>query len=268
VNLEEIERMAFSLKRFVQETEGLTQFDRSQRLGLNLSRFEHFFFDGIRAAWKMIYRDRALDPADETGPLYAVPATLEDEHVAHARLFANRLSMIRTFPEGGVWAELGTFEGEFSRTLLDVCQPSQLHLLDMDFNLVRKRGYVTESSVVKFHQGISWEVLKSFPDAYFDFIYVDAGHDLHAVARDVDAAQSKLKPDGTLVFNDYIIFSQADMRPFGIVQVVNSLCTDEDWEMVGFALQSKLYCDVALRRRTTAMNGEAVATTPAMAATG
>ena len=57
-----------------------------------------------------------------------------------------------------------------------------------------------------------------------------------------------LKPDGLLVFNDYIMFSQADMRPFGIVPVVNSLCVDEGWEIVGFALQKKLYCDVEARQ--------------------
>lgn len=246
--------MTFSLKSFVRETDGLTNFNRSQRLGLNLSRPEHFFFDGARVVWKKLYRGRALDHRDEANPLYAVPAELSDEHVSRARLFASRHSMLRSFAKGGVWAEVGTFEGEFSRTLLDVCEPSQLHLLDLDFSLVRQSGHVMENDVVKFHQGTSWEVLKSFPDALFDFMYIDAGHDLHAVARDVDAAQRKLKPDGLLVFNDYIMFSQADMRPFGIVPVVNSLCVDEGWEIVGFALQKKLYCDVALRRRGRILN--------------
>jgi predicted O-methyltransferase YrrM len=180
--------------------------------------------------------------------LFVVPKALRDEHVKECRLYADRIAMLRSFRKGGVWVEVGTAAGAFAGQILEICQPRELHLIDVDFNLVRKDKHVSESDRVTFHQGFSWDVLQSFPDDYFDFIYIDANHDLYAVAKDTSAGMKKLNQDGVLIFNDYIIFSHVDMCPMGVVPVVNALCNDDGWVMVALALQNKMYCDVALRR--------------------
>jgi predicted O-methyltransferase YrrM len=156
--------------------------------------------------------------------------------------------MLMSLEKHGVWAEVGTYEGAFAREIQETCDPRELHLIDVDFSRVREKRYVEETGVIKFHQGLSADILSLFPDAYFDYIYIDANHDLWAVASDVEAAKPKLKSDGWLIFNDYIYFSPTDMKPYGIVPVVNALCVEENWEMVAFALQFKMYCDVAIRR--------------------
>jgi hypothetical protein len=64
------------------------------------------------------------------------------------------------------------------------------------------------------------------------------------------AAKPKLKSDGLLIFNDYIYYSHIDMLPYGVVPVVNAFCVEDNWEMAAFAFQYKMYCDVAIRRRS------------------
>jgi hypothetical protein len=241
--------MSFNLRAYEESTNNLTTFDRSQRLGLGLSPIEFFFYRGFLKAWRLLLKNRAEDSNDLVRPLFPVPAALSDEHVENCRIFATRSSMLKSLNKGRVWAEVGTYEGAFARQISAICDPSELHLIDIDFSHVRQKQYVEENDIVRFHQGDSVNILNSFPNAYFDYIYIDADHDLAGVARDVGAAKPKLKPDGLLIFNDYICFSQVDMRPYGTVPVVNALCVQENWEMVGFALQSKLYCDVAIRRR-------------------
>jgi hypothetical protein len=46
-------------------------------------------------------------------------------------------------------------------------------------------------------------------------------------------------------------FSQAHLTPFGSFLTVNSLCVEYDWEIIALALQYKMYCNVAVRRRAS-----------------
>jgi len=92
------------------------------------------------------------------------------------------------------------------------------------------------------------EALGSFPDEYFDWIYIDAQHTYDGVKRDIAAARRKIKADGLLVFNDYTMWSYVEMQPYGVVAAVNELCIEEGWEIVYLALPSHMYCDVAVRR--------------------
>ena len=241
--------MSFNLRTYEESTNDLTTLDRSQRLGLGLSPIQFLLYRAFLRAWRLLLKKRALDSNDLVRPLFPVPAALRDEHVENCRMFATRSSMLKSMNKGRVWAEVGTYEGAFAGQISAICDPSELHLIDLDFSLVRQKQYVEENDIVRFHQGDSVKLLNSFPNAYFDYIYIDADHDLAGVARDVGAAKPKLKPHGLLIFNDYLCFSQVDMMPYGIVPVVNALCVQENWEMVGFALQFKMYCDLAIRRR-------------------
>jgi len=89
--------------------------------------------------------------------------------------------------------------------------------------------------------------LQSFPDSYFDWIYIDAQHTYKGVKRDIPAA-AKVKSDGFLVFNDYTVWSQVEMQPYGVVAAVNELCLEDQWEFAYLALPPHMYCDVAVRR--------------------
>lgn len=98
------------------------------------------------------------------------------------------------------------------------------------------------------HQSDSVQALESFPDHFFDWIYVDAQHTYEGVKRDIAAARRKVKADGLLIFNDYTIWSYMEMQPYGVVPAVNEFCIEHHWALAYLALPDHMYCDVAIRR--------------------
>ena len=177
---------------------------------------------------------------------------LTEKQMANCHLLPTRDAVLQKMKTGGVVAEVGVQTGEFSRTILDLCSPSKLHLIDIDlnrFSVGERFKNEVASGAVQLHQGDSSSILRQFEDDYFDFIYIDADHSYHGVKRDIQAGKSKVKDDGFLLFNDYTYWSPAECTPYGVIQAVNELCIEEDWEMIYFALAYYMYCDVALRRR-------------------
>jgi len=240
--------MTFDLTQYENETRQFTQRSGPIRFGSGISRFEYFWFSVFRVLWRRFYWRRMSESADSPTPIMPVPAAFQQKNVEHCRLYADRYEMLKSLPKGKVWAEVGTFKGAFAQKIIDICQPSKLDLMDLTFDLVKKHGYVYESDTVTFYPGDSTSSLLKQPDKKYDFIYIDAGHDLINVASDTEAALLKLKDDGMIIFNDYICFSHKEMRPYGVVPVVNSLVANGEWEVACFAFQNNMYCDIALRR--------------------
>lgn len=243
----------FQLGAYRRDTNELTRFTRDQQLGLRLSRVEWLVYNRLmRPLWRRFYRPRLLDAADAADPLLYVAQPLEPAHVASCKVFASRDAMVASFRPGAVWCEVGTYEGEFARSVRDLCPPAELHLIDLTFEYLHRRGLVAADEVVRLHQGYSDATLRTFPDASFDYIYLDAGSDVESVARDAAAAVPKLRPDGVLLMRNYMTLSPADITPVGCLVVANALCNEQGFEMIGLALQYKMCCDVALRRAAPA----------------
>jgi SAM-dependent methyltransferase len=240
--------MAFNFDEYKRATRDFSDAGHDGRLGITANSAGQAAYRVTRAIWRRTLGMRVRDQSDSAVPLFAVPPKLQPEHVARCRMFANRLTMLESLKTGGIWAEIGTWEGEFAGHIKAICKPSELHLIDIDFGRTRSKDFIREGDGVRFHQGDSSTQLNSFADGYFDFIYIDGDHSLLGVAKDVDAAIRKLKPDGLLLFNDYIAFNQVELEPFGTVAVVNSLCCDKGFEVMGFAFHPKMFCDIMLGR--------------------
>jgi hypothetical protein len=43
----------------------------------------------------------------------------------------SRYEALKWFPQGGVFAEVGVFKGDFSRKIIDAVAPKRLHLIDV-----------------------------------------------------------------------------------------------------------------------------------------
>ena len=137
-----------------------------------------------------------------------------------------RADFIRTvLPRGGVAAELGVHRGDFAAELLELADPTRLHLIDLWYLFGREwhwgegkerstigalKGILDrfEDDLVSgravLHIGDDLEVLPAFPDAYFDWVYVDSVHVYEHAVRELDLLATKVKPAGIIAGDDWL----------------------------------------------------------------
>lgn len=208
------------------------------------------------------------------GPGRPPVCALRAEHLDDARLYADREHLIRSLHlyRGGRLAELGVAVGSFSRFMIDELKPTRFDAFDI-FQLHHKEklwGRDTseyfqggnhieyyksvfareiEHGTVRIFEGDSSTQLSTQDDQIYDVIYIDADHTLEGVTRDATVAAQKLKDDGLLIFNDYILHSYGKDSYYGIVYLVNDWCVNRGWKVTHFALQPGMWCDIAISRR-------------------
>lgn len=205
-----------------------------------LKRLEMLLRGGAPRLLRQLYRvARAGLQAPQTS------RRLPDDLVAEARVCADRVAMLERLPKDGVVAELGTYKGKFARKILKICRPRELHIVDIDFS--RFDGRLRERAEVRLHRGLTQEVIAGFPDAHFDWVYVDAGHDYDSAIGDARASAPKVKPGGYLVFNDFA-HVDPELGRYGVHRAVVDFCLEAGWPLAFFALDGAALYDVALRR--------------------
>lgn len=155
--------------------------------------------------------------------------------------------MLDHLPHSAVVAELGTFKGDFARHILQRTNPTELHLVDLDKAAVARD--VLDDRRVTFHNSDTASVISTFPDAHFDWIYVDAGHTFEDCLRDALACEQKIKPGGYLAFND---FTHIDpfLGRYGVHRAVVKFATEYKWPFWFLAFQEFGLYDVVLRKPT------------------
>jgi hypothetical protein len=156
-------------------------------------------------------------------------------------------------------AGVGVWDGDFSALLMEFIAPKELHLIDIQFREQLKirllSGHLLghlSGPVITVREGESSKVLSTYPDEFFDWIYLDGDHSYDGVKSNAAVSIKKIKRDGALFFNNYKMgdHNHPDgFYPYGIIEVVNNLCLYDGFEMVGFGLHPQMYCDVAIRRR-------------------
>jgi hypothetical protein len=198
---------------------------------------------------------------------------LSAEHVAGTRLYANRGDQISLLgvPKDGRVAEIGVWQGVFSKDLVQTLKPREFVAFDIFTGheeqswhgktgaelfdgLTHRKFYEREmapfSAVTKIVEGSSLETLRAYTDRSFDLVYIDGNHHYEFVKSDAAFAAEMVKDTGFLVFNDYISIDHQGVN-YGVVPVVNEMVVNQGWQVVGFALQHAMYCDIALQRRAT-----------------
>ena len=169
---------------------------------------------------------------------------------------SDRKQLIGRLPARGVVAEIGVQQGAFARAILRRASPSKLHLIDcweqrsseasrLDPSNVaddrQQRNYQKTADrmargirrgIVELHRGYSQQVLETFPDAYFDWVYIDADHSFEAVTADLEACLPKVKPGGVIAGHDYIDSPHWRAMNFGVVPAVDAFCRRHGWEIL------------------------------------
>jgi Methyltransferase domain len=198
---------------------------------------------------------------------------LTERHLREAKLYSSRKHLLADlkFLRGGVIAEVGVAYGDFSEFILKTLEPKifvafdlfQMHNMPVAWGVPTsvtlkgmthvdfyKNRFASRGDQVVIEVGNSNDTVPCYQDKLFDMIYIDAAHDYEGVKRDAQAAAVKIKEDGVLIFNDYIMYDHLLQAPYGVVRAVNELITAEDWSVIGFALQPHMFCDIAIRRKS------------------
>jgi hypothetical protein len=183
--------------------------------------------------------------------LWSMPKNRIEEHLLvaprlpdgalGAGIYADREAMLGALPKGGIVAEVGTWQGYFSRQIIEVCRPHELHLIDLDFSQL---GDVEGHR----HQGDSSTILSGFPAGKFDWIYIDGDHSLEGVERDLHAADYALKRGGFLVCNDYTNWCSPSVAPYGVARAVNEFVIAKGYLVEGIALHKAGLYDLLIRK--------------------
>ena len=182
----------------------------------------------------------ALTPTSSSAP------SLPQESLDGCKFLSNRDYMLNFLPKNSVVCEVGTLYGDFSKKIIETCAPRELHLLDIDFTPLRDD--VRTHTAVKLHKGSSAQILSSFADNYFDWIYIDGDHTHKGVKADIAAAIPKLKPGGYLVFNDFARITQKKLGTFGVHQAVCEFVQEYKWKLAYFCFEVEALYDVALQK--------------------
>lgn len=196
---------------------------------------------------------------------------LSARHLAYSKVVPNRHELLELLPKGGAVAEVGVAFGRFTRKILDIMRPATFVAIDtFELDKPSWSGHQSykdilgdlsheayyrqqfrdriDNGTLIIKKGYSHLMLGECDDASFDMIYIDAAHDYQSVKQDLAMAKSKIKPDGYLVLNDYILMDPLLLQPYGIVQAVHEFCLEEGWEVRYLALHPYMFCDVGLKK--------------------
>lgn len=135
-----------------------------------------------------------------------------------------RGKLLESLPKGGVIAEIGVWEGAFSRRILDICQPTVLHLVDpwlyqpefsnTGFGRKKNETLMEEKyqavvaalgshPAVRIHRATSEAALSAMPDGSLDWVYVDGNHNEPFIGNDLALCLRKVKPGGIIAGDDF-----------------------------------------------------------------
>jgi Methyltransferase domain len=137
-----------------------------------------------------------------------------------------RAPILRTIGKDAICAEIGVWKGDFSARIRTAARPRTLHLIDLwrFVSIYPRRWYggasarnqddmeriyrdvvrrFADDPSVRIHRLDSASAASHFPNATFDWVYIDADHSYHAVLADLEAWAPKIKPRGMLAGDDY-----------------------------------------------------------------
>jgi hypothetical protein len=146
-----------------------------------------------------------------------------------------RRKLLKKMPKNSVCAELGVAEGLFSEEIIKITKPKKLVLIDnweekkdfsdtikqkehdLNYNAVKEKFQF--NPVVQIIKGLT-NSINTFPDNYFDWVYIDADHRYEGVKKDLENCYPKIKPGGYIIGDDYLHETYGDYI-LGVVEAVD-----------------------------------------------
>lgn len=93
----------------------------------------------------------------------------------------------------------------------------------------------SDDSRVRIARGLSSEVLATYPDGYFDFLYLDADHDYHPVLSDLWGARRTLAKGGLILGHDFDMDRRHRWSNHAVIEAVMSFCKQSGFKLVALS---------------------------------
>ena len=172
-----------------------------------------------------------------------------------------RQELLEYLPKGGVVAEIGVLQGDFSKLILKHAQPTRLHLIDpwahqerddyahdpanradSDHDRLFRKVEKTfrrriKAGQVALHRDFSNTVAPTFDDGYFDWIYIDGLHTYEGVMDDLGRFDSKMKEGGFILGHDFTNQENAREMNFGVVEAVEEFVGRTPYEFLAMTIE-------------------------------
>lgn len=156
-----------------------------------------------------------------------------------------RIELLQSFNKNLKIAELGVFKGDFSSHIFEICQPSELYLVDL-FDGVVQSGDVNGENIEYIDGNIlfdiinnkfnkypnifikkqcSIEFLNSINSDYLDIVYIDSSHQYEHTKAELNLSFEKVKKSGFICGHDYDpLFGE-------VVHAVDEFCKEKKLEL-------------------------------------
>lgn len=185
-------------------------------------------------------------------PGLLLPRKLLNKHIQNARLVEDRIAQLHLLPKNGIVLEIGSYLGYYADEILKITNPKKLYLIEIctkfaDDLKIKFKKEITEGKIEVINES-SFTAHKHFKDAFFDWIYIDADHKYESVSKDINNFAPKIKPNGFMVHNDYILYDWIAKIPYGTMHAINEFCIEKNWEIIYYTFHIKDFKDVVLRK--------------------
>jgi predicted O-methyltransferase YrrM len=182
---------------------------------------------------------------------------LERIHTEACRVVPTRNDMLDCLPKGGVAVEVGVASGDFSVEILNRLHPKKLYLVDAwqddrfaeGYEVVREKfARHIEDGTIELRRGLSTDVLSSFPDGYFDFIYLDTTHAYDLTIRELELSSAKSSERGLIAGHDFCAGNVVAPHVYGVIQATGRVCRESRWRYKYISIDPDTYFSFCLER--------------------
>ncbi len=198
--------------------------------------------------------------------------TLPNKYLRKCKVLAERRDILQYLPRNIVFVEIGVALGDYTAVILEVCSIKHFYAVDifnlhefpqawggrvgevlggLDHRSFYERRFSAEIAAGRMTllEGDSRAKLEEMSDRSIDVAYVDANHSYEPVKAELAVLRRKMAPGGTIIMNDYTVFDQYAMAPYGVPRAAHEFMLDAGWEMTYLALSPEMFCDIAIRER-------------------
>ena len=182
---------------------------------------------------------------------------LDELHFSNCIVLSNRSELLRRLPKGGVVAEIGVADGDYSQEILALNEPSKLLLID-SWGSDRYAGglasvqtrFATEiaSGSVEVRRGISISVLADLPPDSVDLAYIDTNHEYLTTASELRLCSTLVRDGGRIAGHDFCKGNPAKGLAYGVIRAVFEFCAKHNWRFEYITLDGSEHFSFCLVR--------------------